>query len=712
MVARQLPMSFLTPLFLLGGLAIALPIIFHLVRRSSREKMEFSSLMFLKPTPPRMTRRNRLEHILLLLLRCLAICLLAFGFARPFLQKPMAAAPQTAAASRLVLVVDTSASMRREGLWPAALAKAEAVLKSASPADQVAILTFDDRVRSLLSFEQWAAAGISERTAQALQRLSATRPTWHGTHLGNALIAAAELLEDAESAKRDGLPVGPKRIVLLSDAQEGSRLDGLQGYEWPRGVQAVIEPLKARRPTNAGLQWVMDADDSAPAASDVVARLRVSNSSDAQSEQFQILWDGVPQAATLDAYVPPGQSRIVPAPKLPTNAVADRIRLNGDDEAFDNVVYLTQPAAEEINVLFLGDEPDHDPAGSLYYLKRAFQDTRRQTVRISSLKGAEPRSAASFGTNRLLIVASPLPDNRMAEVRQFARDGGTVLCVLNDTILARTLGQLAGVPEVTASEAVVANYAMLGQLQFEHPLLAPFSDPRFSDFTKIRFWKHRKLPLEPLPDARVIARFDDHDPAIVEIPAGRGRLIVFTFSWRPVDSQFALSSKFVPLLYSILEQAGGLKAQLAQYRVGDPVELSAIVSKSNGANVTVRKPDGSSVTLPAGETRFTQTDEPGLYEVLAPPASVRFAVNLDSAESRTAPLAVDELERLGLPMQPHEIALSKQVELRQGMHNTELESRQKLWRWLIVAALVILMVETLLAGWITRRTAARAEATV
>jgi hypothetical protein len=34
-----------------------------------------------------------------------------------------------------------------------------------------------------------------------------------------------------------------------------------------------------------------------------------------------------------------------------------------------------------------------------------------------------------------------------------------------------------------------------------------------------------------------------------------------------------------------------------------------------------------------------------------------------------------------------------------------------LWRWLIVAALAVLLVETWLAGWITRRSAAQAEAT-
>ncbi len=59
-------MSFLTPLFLLGGLAIAGPILFHLIRRNTRERFTFSSLMFLRPEPPRLTRKSRLEDILLL----------------------------------------------------------------------------------------------------------------------------------------------------------------------------------------------------------------------------------------------------------------------------------------------------------------------------------------------------------------------------------------------------------------------------------------------------------------------------------------------------------------------------------------------------------------------------------------------------------------------------------------------------------------------
>src|SRR5947209_7242005 len=110
-------MSFLAPLFLLGALAVALPVVFHLIRRTSREKTPFSSLMFLLPTPPRVTRRSRLENIWLLLLRCLVLCLLAFGFARPFFQRPISANSDEGNGRKILLLLDTSASMRRAGLW-------------------------------------------------------------------------------------------------------------------------------------------------------------------------------------------------------------------------------------------------------------------------------------------------------------------------------------------------------------------------------------------------------------------------------------------------------------------------------------------------------------------------------------------------------------------------------------------------------------------
>src|SRR4029077_4104752 len=214
-----------------------------------RERTVFSSLLFLLPSPPRLTRRSRLEHIILLLLRCGVLCLLALGFARPFIKNPVSPdAPP--AARRLLLLVDTSASMRRANLWPDARTKAESILRQTSAIDHVAIFTFDQQTAPLMDFEQWNTAPAGERVALAVQKLADTAPGWSGTHLGHALISAAETLADTS-----GKPAtGRSQIVLISDLQEGSRLESLQGYEWPKGVELSVEPVKARHTSNASLQ--------------------------------------------------------------------------------------------------------------------------------------------------------------------------------------------------------------------------------------------------------------------------------------------------------------------------------------------------------------------------------------------------------------------------------------------------------------------------
>ena len=123
-------MSFLYPLFLAGIAAIGLPILLHMVRRHTRQRVTFSSLMFLRTTLPRLRNRSRVEHLLLLILRCLALCLLALAFARPFFNRPAAKDPSKPGLDRrVVLLVDTSASLRRTGMWEQAIREARAVLE-------------------------------------------------------------------------------------------------------------------------------------------------------------------------------------------------------------------------------------------------------------------------------------------------------------------------------------------------------------------------------------------------------------------------------------------------------------------------------------------------------------------------------------------------------------------------------------------------------
>ena len=697
-------MSFLAPLFLVGALAVAAPIIFHLIRRTSREKVTFSSLMFLQSTPPRVTRSSKVENIFLLLLRCLVLALLALGFARPFIQKPVAADNAAGQGQRIVVLLDASASMRRDGLWADAKSKAEQAIRRSTPADSVAVYLFDRTARPLMSFEQWSATPSSDRINVAVERLSSAQPGWSGTHIGHGLLAAVDALEDT-SGKGQEKVAGPRRIVIVSDWQEGAKLDGLQGFDWPRGIEVSIETVKTKRPTNAGVQVLLDQDDTPKSAGENEIKIRVANASDAKREQFQIGWSRAGEKSfsgtPVDAYVPPGQSRVLTAPKPTAGLPAEILRLTGDEEDFDNTVHLVPPKAEQIKVVYVGNDDPRDAQQSLYYLKRAFPETRRQNVQVIARTANAALPPEDLLTAPLLVVGDVLAPEAVKSVREFLEGGKTVLFAMKSIATAKTLADIAGLGTVSAQESEGGgNYALLGQLDFEHPLFAPFADPRFSDFTKIHFWKHRQLDSTQFKGARVIARFDKGDPALLQVPAGKGTLLVLTSGWNPSDSQLALSSKFVPLLYSLLDLSGGVKAQLAQYTVGDPVSLAAT---NAGQTFTIRKPDGSEtkVTVPA---RFTETEVPGIYTITSGSSTQRFAVNLDPSESRTAPLTMEELERLRLPLQTTETKLSKADEKKTSrLQATELEQHQKMWRWLLVAALLVLVAETWLAGWLTRR---------
>ena len=76
-------MSFLSPLLLLGGLAVAVPIALHFFYKVRYRKLPWAAMRFLKLSIEQTSRRLRFQELLLLALRCLALLLLALALARP-----------------------------------------------------------------------------------------------------------------------------------------------------------------------------------------------------------------------------------------------------------------------------------------------------------------------------------------------------------------------------------------------------------------------------------------------------------------------------------------------------------------------------------------------------------------------------------------------------------------------------------------------------
>lgn len=700
-------MTFLTPLYILGVLAVVGPILFHLIRRTPKGEVPFSSLMFLAPSPPRLTRRSRLDHWLLLLLRATALCLLAFAFARPFLRQAAQLDFGDTERQRIAILIDTSASMRRGDLWARAKTLADQAIAECRPANQLAVLSFDATTKTLLGFDESMTLDPAKRQAIARARLDEIGPTWNSTHLGQALIDAVAAVEDvADASEKTGRM--PRRVVLVSDLPEGSRLDALGNFEWPSDVELDLKTVTDKG-SNASLHGLAAAPEAETAETARQVRVRVSND-EGTRDKFVLTWtaeNGDAVGSPIDVYVPPGESRVVrvPRPSGPT-AQTSRLTLSGDVHGFDNSLHFADMTRDEAAVLYVGTDGPEDPSGLLYYLGRVFADTPQRSVRIVTQAPTAALDLTSERSLPLVILAGETTPENVRKLRRFLEDGGTVLDVVTKPGRAESLAGLADVPAWDVEEAKVARDVLLGEIAFDHPFLAPLAGAQFNDFTKIHFWKYRRLNPQSLGDVRVLTKFENGDPALVEKTIGRGRLVILTSGWNPADSQLARSSKFVPLMTALLDSGSAIPLDATNIVVGDRVPLP---TKDAAQALTVRKPDGTLVTQAPNSAYWTETDQPGVYTFRTPVGTRSFAVNLDPQESQVAPLHVETLEQLGCRLANPSRPRVDHERLRQ-LRNAELEGRQKLWRWLVLAAIGVLIVETVLAGRLNRPRLDRAEA--
>jgi hypothetical protein len=442
-----------------------------------------------------------------------------------------------------------------------------------------------------------------------------------------------------------------------------------------------------------------------PSPASYLPQVRVTNTPHATQDQFRLHWgDEGPDTATgesADIYVVPGQSALATAlrPVDPNRSCV--VRLTGDAHDFDNRVYLAPAVSSPIDILYLGRDAPEDPQGLHYYLRRAYQSNGRFQARVTARAGTAALDPAALRGAHLVVIAEALSAANTELLRRALDQGQKAWLVLPPTGMDETLGGLIG-RVVSSEEKRTEPYAMLERLDFGHALLQPFAEPHLGDFTRVHIWSYCRLDPERLADTRVLAWFDTRDPAWLEAQVGRGALLIWTPSWRPEHSDLAFSSKFVPLLHSILEYGGALATRTAQVRVGDAVPVS---HRPAAADRTVRitRPDQTIAVLDSGQTTYTQTDLPGLYRVESDSASRSFAVNLSPRESRTQPLHDSDLEAIGVNMTASARDTAAKREAVPRAHRAQMEASQRIGQKLLAAAMLVLLVEIGMGAWLARR---------
>ena len=200
-----MPFSFLNPGLLFGGVAAAVPLILHLLRNRRVRRVPFSDLRFLRGVEVRRSRTAGLRRWLLLLLRMLAILLLAGGAARPRLD---GIAPAAGDRVSLLVILDASASM--QAVDGEGRTRFEEALETAR--DLTAGLPDGSEV-------QWLRA---EATTQAvfgswLPARAAVDGVPETLSPGDGTLDAVALLRGAADAARSC--VRPPLVVVISDYQ-------------------------------------------------------------------------------------------------------------------------------------------------------------------------------------------------------------------------------------------------------------------------------------------------------------------------------------------------------------------------------------------------------------------------------------------------------------------------------------------------------------
>lgn len=566
-------MTFLHATLALAGLAcVAIPIIIHLLFRRRRKPIVFGAMRFLVEALQRQRRRLRLEQLLLLLARCLALACLAAALGRPALE---AAGLLGAGAGRtLYLLIDTSlasgaertaAAPRAPGdgaptpsgaARPTSLDRAKthaiALLDALGPSDRAALIALgapaDARVlppssdlssiRSMIEGLTPTDAGADWPGAFRALAQDINRPASGGGASGGAPVVAA--LSDFTLGAAD-LSSPLPRLDTRPGAAPIRLLASRPIADAAGNVQVMgVEPLRSLVLTGLG-----DGSGGAGEAQVVRVPLRRTGPIVAEAGVTSVRIRVTPASsaapvARATVRWSPGQSEAVASAQLDPSALAGSgeralvAEIDQDALPSDNTARRPIPVREALRVGLIdrrrfgaGMRADRMTAGE--WLRLALRPSAGVGATVESVD-LEPAAidAASLAGLDAVCVARPdlLEEDAWMRLRRFADAGGLVIVappseanvhVWTDAFI-RAMGLGWTIAREPRADPEGSRFA---DEQPASPLLALLRDELPDLLKPVNVF--RSLPIEAAPaQARAILALHDGAPWLLAAAPGSG----------------------------------------------------------------------------------------------------------------------------------------------------------------------------------------------
>ncbi len=628
-------MGFLSPIFLLAGLAVAVPLILHLFHRHDAKRMVFPALQYLLRTEKEHARTIRFRQLLLLLLRITAILLLVGAGARPFLRGGGGVHDPTAT----VLIVDNSMSsgLIRGGARVLDLLKAVALRSIDRASDE-------DRVWLIRAGEPWAPAITGSRADVSAAVLETDVTDARGdlsTALERAVVLASgaglgaaeiHLISDLQASafERGGSPspvdAGPVPVVVFDEGtghRENAYLDSVV-------IGGGLPPLANQR-TRLSVRLAGDADSA-----DVPLRLVVANR--------------IRGAATGGV----GISALLPIGPFAAGYVDGYVETDPDDLRGDDRRFFAFRVRSAPTLAMSGSTP--------FFLSEAIP------VLIDA---GRVRPAPIRDADILISVAGA----GMTEAAKEAR--AVVVVPPNDPVLLPGLNRAltaVGIPWRYESTAALGEASVT---RWRGPV----------NLDEVRIRSHYALiPATEGLNRGVLASLSSGDPWLVEGTTSRGSYLLFASDLDERSTNLPLTAALMPLMEWMVSRWGDTQGTEGGVIAGMPLFPPP-------GTTSIRDPAGT--LHPVDDTQpFAATPAAGLYEFLEGDSTVQvIAVNAPREESLLLPIEIGVLRDL-LPGPSTLVTDSA----RWARAVFSAGQGPEIWRWLLVAAALVLVAESLVAA--------------
>ena len=695
-------MGFLAPLFFAGLAALAVPVLIHLINRERKVVVQFPSLMFLQKIPYKSVRRQKLRHLLLLALRCLALAILVAAFTRPFLSRHASAVAALTGARERVVLLDRSYSMGYGDHWKRAQDAAKAAVSELGSGDRATLVLFaldaaaaTPPTANHANFERAVtAATVGAEATRYAPALKLASQIFAGSNLPRREVVMISDFHNVGWNRRDDVRLPPGTVVTATDVSGGTARD------------LAVTTVKTDRdsdPKNAGRDRVT-----------VAARL-TNTSAQPRTVDATLELGGRP-VETKSVAVPPSsaaQVRFAPV-AIPSGAIRGSVRIPHDALPANDAFHFTLAADEAVSVLVI--EPTKARANQSLFLSRALSIGDRPTFRVTT-KSAEALTTADLALRSLIVLneVSPPIGAVGAKLREIVTNGAGLLLVPGDLTTDRWPAEWRTFMPARLGAVVDRSGAAGGTLasvNYGHPVFELFSAPRSGDFSTARAFRYRAITMPG--DSGIVARFDDGSPALVETSVGRGKVLVWASTIDEYWTDLPLQPVFLPFVHELAKYAGRYADPRGWYTAGDVLDLSrhgeltsmfpvAPDAQADALTLVLESPSGRRTRMSAsGATHLAELREQGFYELRGlntPVGSGRpIAVNVDMTESDLSHFEPRELvAAVAATGGPGETALAEGAALPE-----ELERRQTMWWYLLLAVLIFMAAETVLSNRLSR----------